>query len=121
MDANGSMTGSCEHATNAVFHKNWNFLTSWAITISSTKSLLCEVSNVKTRFGSSFYKRLVFSSDFLKRLEHKIDTSCQHTTTWSRGLPEKLTGSQLLKKFPAFYGTRRYITTFTRARHLALS
>ena len=36
-------------------------------------------------------------------------------------LLEKLTGFQLVKKFPAFYGTRRFITTFTSARHLSLS
>ena len=36
-------------------------------------------------------------------------------------LLEKLTGSQLVKKFPAFYGTRRYITAFTSARHMSLS
>ena len=42
-------------------------------------------------------------------------------TPWSRVLLEKLTGSQLVKKFPAFYGTRRFITTFTSARHLSLS
>jgi hypothetical protein len=41
--------------------------------------------------------------------------------TWSRGLLEKLTVSQLVKKFPAFYGTRRFITLFTTARHLSLS
>ena len=40
---------------------------------------------------------------------------------WSRVLLEKLTGSQLVKKFPAFYGTRRFITAFTSARHLSLS
>ena len=28
---------------------------------------------------------------------------------------------KLLKKFPAFYGTRRFITVFTWARHLSLS
>ena len=34
---------------------------------------------------------------------------------------EKLTGSQLVKKFPAFYGTtRKFITAFTSARHLTL-
>jgi hypothetical protein len=32
-------------------------------------------------------------------------------TTCSRALLEKLTGSQLAKKFPAFYGTRRFIAT----------
>jgi len=42
-------------------------------------------------------------------------------TPWSRVLLEKLTGSQLVKKFPAFYGTRRFITPFTSARHLSLT
>jgi hypothetical protein len=28
--------------------------------------------------------------------------------------------SQLVKKFPTFYGIRRFITAFTRARHLSL-
>ena len=32
-----------------------------------------------------------------------------------------LTGFQLVKKFPTFYGTRRFITAFTSARHLSLS
>ena len=41
-------------------------------------------------------------------------------TAWSRVL-EKLTGSQLVKKFPAFYETRRFITAFTSARHLSVS
>jgi len=39
----------------------------------------------------------------------------------SRVLLENLNGSELLKKFPAFYGTRRFITAFTSARHLSLS
>ena len=30
-------------------------------------------------------------------------------------------GFQLVKKFSAFYGTRRFITSFTSARHLSLS
>jgi hypothetical protein len=37
-------------------------------------------------------------------------------TPWSRVLLEKLTGFQLVKKFPAFHGT-----TFTSALHLSLS
>jgi hypothetical protein len=41
--------------------------------------------------------------------------------SWSRVLLEKLIGSQLVKKFPAFYETRRFITSFTSARHLSLS
>ena len=42
-------------------------------------------------------------------------------TPWSRVLLEKLTGLHLVKKFPAFYGTRRFITALTSARHLSLS
>ena len=42
-------------------------------------------------------------------------------TPWSRVLLEKLTGSQLVKKFPTFYGTWRFITAFTSAHHLSLS
>ena len=40
---------------------------------------------------------------------------------WSRVLPEKLKCPKLLMKFPAFYGTRRFITVYTRVRHLSLS
>ena len=40
---------------------------------------------------------------------------------WSRALVEKLTGFQLVKKFPAFCGTRSFITAFTSARHPSLS
>ena len=42
-------------------------------------------------------------------------------TPWCRVLLEKLTGLQLVKKFPAFYGTRRFITALTSFRHLSLS
>jgi hypothetical protein len=41
-------------------------------------------------------------------------------TSWSWVLLDSLTGSQPVKKFPAFYGTRRFITAFTRVHHLSL-
>ena len=41
-------------------------------------------------------------------------------TPWSRILLEKLAGSELFKKSSTFYGTRRFITAFTSARHLPL-
>ena len=41
-------------------------------------------------------------------------------TPRNRVLLEKLTGFQLVKKFPAFYGTRRFITAVTSARHLSV-
>ena len=42
-------------------------------------------------------------------------------TPCSRVLLEKLTRSQLVKKFPTCYGTRKFIIAFTSARHLSLS
>ena len=42
-------------------------------------------------------------------------------TPWCRVLLEKLTGLQLVKKFHAFYGIRRFITALTSVRHLSLS
>ena len=42
-------------------------------------------------------------------------------TPRSRVLLEKLTGFQLVKKFPTFHGTRRFITALTSVRLQALS
>ena len=42
-------------------------------------------------------------------------------TPWCRVLLEKLTGLPLVKKFPAFHATRRFITALTSVRHLSLS
>ena len=42
-------------------------------------------------------------------------------TPWCRVLLEKLTGLQLVRKFPAFHGTRRFITALTSVHHLSLS
>ena len=55
-------------------------------------------------------------------MEYKVGPTLDYLLIpWSRGLPEKLTGPQLVKKFPAFYGTRMFITAFTTTRHLSLS
>ena len=59
---------------------------------------------------------LIQSHSFLESLTlHILVTPC------TRVLLQKLTGFQLVKKFPAFYGTRRFITAFTSARHLPIS
>jgi len=42
-------------------------------------------------------------------------------TPWCWVLLEKLTGLQLVKKFPTFHGTQRFITALTSVRHLSLS
>ena len=50
-----------------------------------------------------------------KRLITYLVTPC------STALLEKLTGSQLVKKSPTFYGTRRFITAYASACYLSLS
>jgi hypothetical protein len=59
----------------------------------------------------------------LKCISQKTVMVCVHflTHSWSWALLEKLPIVQLLKNFPAFYGTRRFITVFTRALHWSLS
>ena len=42
-------------------------------------------------------------------------------TPWSRVLLEKLTGSAASQEIPRIFGTRRFITVLTSARHLFLS
>ena len=53
-------------------------------------------------------------SSFTYSLTHSL-------TPWSTVLLEKVNGLQLVKKFPLFYGTQRFITEFTSAQHLSLS
>jgi hypothetical protein len=53
--------------------------------------------------------------------DYDYDCNNYLLTPWSRFLLEKLTGLQLVKKFPATYGTRRFLTALTSARHLSLS
>ena len=63
----------------------------------------------------SLYKETFFEIDIRIRLAPAI------LTCWTQHSPctvllEKLTGSQPVKKFPAFYGTQKYITSFKTAR-----
>ena len=61
---------------------------------------------------------------YLKLKKHFTDSSPQPPyllTPWCRVLLEKLTCLQLVKKFPAFYGTRRFITALTSVRRLSVS
>ena len=62
------------------------------------------------------YSRCYLSKISVMFLEHYY-----LLTPWCRVLLEKLTGLQLVKKFPAFHGTRRFITALTSVRHLSLS
>ena len=55
-----------------------------------------------------------------ERLSH-VRNNKYLLTPWCRVLLKKLTGLQLVKKFPAFHVTRRFITALTSVRHLSLS
>ena len=51
-----------------------------------------------------------------RTMQHLDTTYCTvQSPSW------EITGLQLVKKFPAFHGTRRFITALTRVRHLSLS
>ena len=68
--------------------------------------------NVPGRNRATHWPFTVTMSSYL--LTHLLTPSC-------RILLEKLTDLQLVKKFPAFHGTRRFITALTSVRHLSLS
>jgi len=59
----------------------------------------------------------------LPQLKKSIIMSVLHviSTPWGRVILEKLMVTQLVKKFPASYENRRFITVFTRGRHWSLS
>jgi hypothetical protein len=67
---------------------------------------------------SVFFKRTI------QRCTQLVEKVCNITyllTPWSRALLEKLTSFQLVKKFPAFYGTQKFITVVTSSCHMSHS
>ena len=75
-------------------------------------------------FLSYTVARVLFTSHILavccgNNYHHQAGIPFICLSTW-RDLFGKLTGSQLVKKFPVFYGSRRFITAFTRSHHLFL-
>ena len=81
--------------------------------------LLCKV-NFRLQLKRCFDVQLAMS------LKYDISFTLEYLLTylltpWCRVLLEKLTGLQLVKKFPAFHGARRFITALTSVHHLSLS
>ena len=70
---------------------------------------------------SSSHVNVQFQRTFKVIIRVLISTVTYSLIPWSRVPLEKLTGSLLVKKFAAFYGNRRFITTFESARHMSLS
>ena len=62
-----------------------------------------------------------YDSTYYDKYDEQVHVLTYLFTPWCRVLLEKLTGLQLVKKFPAFHGTRRFITALTSVRHLFLS
>jgi len=80
-----------------------------------------ETSAHKTQTPGNYPEESIQHSEHGESLKSRIYIYIHLLTPWSGVFLEKLTGSQLVKKFPAFYGTRRFITAITSARHLSLS
>ena len=75
------------------------------------------------RFPGSVPERAESVRLATKRLNKLVVVNCRQTyllAPWCRVLLEKLTCLQLVKKFPTFHGTRRFITTLTSVHHLSL-
>jgi len=74
----------------------------------------------RIRFPDFWFQNMEYTI-FGRRTSNKTNLLSYLFTPKSRVLLQKLTSFQPIKKFPAFYGTRRFITTFTCAHHLSLS
>jgi len=66
------------------------------------------------------WSKMGYPGIHLKPLEERIKLQEDKPTPCSRVLLQKLVVTQLIKKFPAFYVTRRFITVFTTGRHQSL-
>ena len=98
--------------------------------ILDTLKTLCSLSDGYWRFVLSycfiitvaFYRwvgeKFIGYKSFLSR---NVSVKAINTYSKEQSPSLKLTGFQLVKKFPAFYGIRRFITSFITARHLSLS
>jgi len=63
-------------------------------------------------FQNKIFRQLIMITD----LSHCTTINTYLLTLWSTVLLEKLTGLQIVKKFPSFYGNRRLNTAFTSSR-----
>ena len=85
----------------------------------------CMFVSAKWKYFPRVYQKLFLCTEFpficTLQVTHILNISFWKRTPWSRVLLEKLTGSQLVKKFPIFYGTRKFITAFTSACHMSLT
>ena len=71
---------------------------------------------IHSGFGAAY----VYSETYIL-FKNSLKSYTYSLTPRCRVLPEKLTVLQIVKKFPAFHGTRRFITALTSVLQLSLS
>jgi len=71
------------------------------------------------RRGTQNSQLITHTHEFMARFE--VFHPEVFLTPCCRVLLDKLTGLQLVNKFPSFHGTRRFITALTSVHHLSLS
>ena len=116
------LSSICQHATgNCYSVQNHTIPQTQSIKMYSTTCLiwLWNVVSLTASFWKPSVKKISISEG--PSLECNIHSITYLLTPWCRVLLEKLTGLQLVKKFPAFHGTPRFITALTSVRHLSLS
>jgi len=97
------------------FYWNLNFLHKFS-KITQKHVAFCNFVNMPKETVHSMKK---YKDTFIKHVSSSLFTSGTYLLHGAV-LLEKLTGSQLVKKFPTFYGAQRLITRFTKAHHLYL-
>jgi hypothetical protein len=90
--------------------------------LSPLAKIFCAFSNFSSRSSTFRSVSLLYSSSLSHYTASSTIQSRQYLLTpWCRVLLEQLTGLQLVKKFPAFHGTRMFITALTSVPHPSLS
>jgi hypothetical protein len=100
-----------------ICNNNWHFCR--VCTRHGLSSSICQyaLSSEHTALrGRTWYLSQKFISPPYPSVKSALVEACMELIPWARVLLKKLTGLQLVKKFPAFYGTWRFITTFRTAR-----
>ena len=119
----GTQPRHCVPQSKLRLHLTWD---NWCCTIVS--AVWCSALLLPTCAAIKVPWRLNAKLWSIKSSNRTISVQVQHLsllnyllTPRSTVFLEKLIGAQLVNEFPAFYGTRRFITAFTSARHLSLS
>ena len=90
-------------------------------TTSTVPSTISVVELLSSQYGTTNMIAATANNSTVFKFLYSKQAITYLLTPWCTVLLEQLTGLQLFKKFPAFHGTRRFITALTSVRHLSLS